>query len=95
MSSKKQFFLTRWLKRLFRGAHTEIDALAEEQLQTPLRTAIRNFREKKSAMFGLIVFILILIFVLVGPYIWHLDLSYADSTMANVRPGRDLLNVPI
>ena len=92
--SKKQFFLARWCKRRFRGAHTEVDVLTEEQLQTPMRTIIRNFREKKSAMFGLIVFLLILIFVLVGPYIWHLDLGYADSTMANIRPGRNLLKLP-
>ena len=92
--SKKQFFLARWLKRLFRGNHKEMDALAEERLQTPLRTVIRNFREKKSAMFGLIMFIAIFLFVSIGPYIWKLDLSEQDNTMVNVAPSCSMLKLP-
>ena len=91
---KKEFFLVRWFKRLFFGAHKEVDNLTEEQLETPLRVILRNFREKKSAMFGLIAFLLILIFVLVGPLIWKIDLSYADSTLTNLAPSQSLLKLP-
>ena len=91
---KKEFFLVRWFKRLFFGAHKEVDKLTEEQLETPLRVILRNFREKKSAMFGLIAFLLILIFVLVGPLIWKIDLSYADSTLTNLAPSQSLLKLP-
>lgn len=91
---KKEFFLVRWFKRLFFGAHKEVDNLTEEQLETPLRVILRNFREKKSAMFGLIAFLLILIFVLVGPLIWKIDLSYADSTLTNLAPSQSLMKLP-
>ena len=91
---KNTFFLTRWLKRLFLGSHKEVDTLTEEQLQTPLRTVLRNFREKKSAMFGLIMFIAIFLFVSVGRYIWKLDLSEQDNTMINVAPSQSMLKLP-
>ncbi len=91
---KKEFFLVRWFKRLFLGAHKEVDNLTEEQLETPLRVILRNFREKKSAMFGMVVFLLILVFVLIGPMIWKIDLSAADSTLTNLAPSQSMLKLP-
>ena len=91
---KKQFFLVRWFKRAFMGAGHETKNLTEEQMQTPMRTIMRNFREKKSAMFGLITFLLILVFVLVGPYFWEIDLSESESTLTNLAPSQSMLKLP-
>lgn len=40
---------------------------------------VNNFTHRPLAMFGLIVFLAIFVFVMVGPHIWVLDLSEQDS----------------
>ena len=74
-NSKKEFFLVRWLKRGFLGQKQELSLQEEEQVQTPLKTMINHFTHKKLAMFDLIVFLCIFLFVLIGPKFWVLDLS--------------------
>lgn len=93
MNQKKEFFLKRWFLRAF-GPRKEMDILAEEQVQTPFRTFLKNFLHKKSAMTGLIIFLCILLFVIIGPKFWLLDLSEQDSTLVNMPPSSDLMNVP-
>ena len=92
---KKGFFLTRWLKRWFMGNDQEVrDILKEEQVQTPFRTMARAFFAKHTVQVGLCGFILVFLFVLIGPSIWVLDLSEQDSTLINLPPSNDMMNIP-
>ena len=92
---KKSFFLFRWLKRGVAGNDGEIrDILREEQVQTPFKTMAKAFFHKRTAMVGVVVFLIIFVVVIVGPYIWKLDLSDQDSTMSNIPPGYNLMKVP-
>ena len=92
---KKEFFLVRWFKRVFLGTDREVRSiLEEEQVQTPLRTVVHNFVRKKSAMLGVIVFLCIFALVIIGPYIWKLDLSEQDSTLINLPPGYNMMSLP-
>ena len=51
-NKKKQFFLTRWFKRMFFGSSKEIqDLLKGEQVQTPFKMMAKNFF-KKSILAG-------------------------------------------
>lgn len=73
---KKSFFLFRWLKRGVAGNDGEIrDILREEQVQTPFKTMAKAFFHKRTAMVGVVVFLIIFVVVIVGPYIWKLDLT--------------------
>lgn len=90
----KSFFLFRWFGRLFGSRNKELSVLEEEQLQSPLRTIVKNFMEKKLAVAGLVVFVGIFLLVFVGPYFWKLDLSYSDSTQVNIPPGYNMMDVP-
>ena len=45
-------------------------------------------------MIGLIVFLAIFVFVMVGPHIWVLDLSEQDSTLTNLPPSSNMMEVP-
>ncbi len=65
-----------------------------EKVQTPVRTICRRFSENKAAMTGAAVFLLIFLSVFIGPLFFPLDLSYSESTQANMPPGRDLMKVP-
>ena len=94
-SKKKEFFLVRWFKRMFFGRDKEIvDIMHEEQLQTPFKTMMKKFLKKKTVVFALITFLLIFAFVLIGPNYWVLDLSEQDSTLINLPPGYNMMDVP-
>ena len=91
---KKTFFLVRWLKRYFLGERKELSFEEEEQIQTPMRAMLSNFLHRPLAMTGLIVFLAIFVFVMIGPRFWPLDLSDQDSTLTNLPPSQDMMKVP-
>ena len=92
--TKKRFFLFRWFGRLFGNRNKEMSIFEEELLQSPFRTILQNFYEKKLAMTGLIIFLLIFLLVFIGPGYWKLDLSYSDSTQVNIPPGYNMMDIP-
>ena len=94
-NKKKQFFLVRWFKRMFFGSSKEIqDLLKEEQVQTPLKMMVKNFFGKWTVRIGLSVYLLIFLFVLIGPKFFPLDLSDQDSTLINLPPGYNMMKIP-
>ena len=92
--NKKEFFLVRWFKRMFLGQRPELSMEEEEKIQTPLRQMISNFVHKPLAMIGLIVFLSIFAFVMIGPKYWVLDLSEQDATLTNLPPSNNMMTVP-
>ncbi len=72
----------------------DVDIFKEEQMQSPGRTVIKNFLSNKLSMAGLIVFLCIFSFVLIGPLFFVQDLSYEESTQINLAPGLDMMSVP-
>ena len=93
-NKKKEFFLVRWGRRCFLGDRAELSTEEEERIQTPMRAMLSSFVHKPLAMMGLIVFLAIFVFVLVGPKIWPLDLSDQDASLTNLPPSRDMMSVP-
>jgi len=93
-SKKKEFFLMRWLKRCFVGSRKELSFEEEEQIQTPMRAMVSNFVHKPLAMLGLIVFLSIFVFVMIGPKFWPLDLSDQDASLVNLPPSNNMMEVP-
>lgn len=85
---------TSLLGRLFGNRNKNVDNLVEEQIQSPGRMMLNNFLHNPLGMTGLIIFLAILIFVVVGPYIFHLDLGDTDNTQLNVPPTSTMLSVP-
>ena len=72
----------------------EEELMKEEEIQSPFMTTVKTFVANKTAMTGLIVFILILLTVLIGPALQPIDLSFAETSQQNVAPGRDLMKFP-
>ena len=94
-NKRKGFFLTRWFKRAFLGNDQEVrDIMQEEQVQTPFRTMARNFFAKPTVRIGICGFLLVFLFVLIGPRFWVLDLSEQDSTLINLPPSNNMMSIP-
>lgn len=91
---KKKSFLHLLFIRMFGTGKQKLTMLEEEQMQGPIRNIVKNFKNNKISMTGLIIFILIFIGVIIGPLFFKLDLSYTETSQQNVAPGLSLLNVP-
>lgn len=83
------------MRMLFLGQrHTKLSLLEEEQMQSPYKTMLRNFREKKTAMIGVYVFVGIFLACFIFPLFYPLDLQYQDSTQQNTRPSQAFMKTP-
>ena len=90
---KKEFFLSRWIRRLF-FPNKEMDIYAEEQLQSPVRLVVRNFFSKPMSVISLILLIAIALLVFIAPNFVILDLGEQDSTLASISPGYSIMSYP-
>ncbi len=95
MKKIKNFFkrIALWLNRGVFPAG-ELSILEEEQLESPGRVIWKNFKSKKLAMAGVIIFIVIFLFVMIGPIFMPIDLSYSDGSQANLPPGYNYMSYP-
>ena len=91
---KKENKIASFFGRLFGNRNKQLSFMEEEQLQSPTRMIIRNFMSNKLGMTGLIIFLCIFLFVMIGPKFFVLDLSYQDNTQTNVPPISTMLSVP-
>ena len=103
-SSKKGFAPFRWIARAFMGASRDFaddmeekrsDKSSPEEIISPGRQMVRNFRERKLAMFALFVVIAMFLFVFIGPYCLNgYSDNYTEVTQKNVPPTMDMMSVP-
>ena len=82
------------LRRMFGIQKKQLNFQEEEALQSPTRVIVRNFFHRPTAVFGLVVFILIFLLVMVGPHYMPIDLGHSDSNLANMAPGYNMMDVP-
>ncbi len=94
MKNKKKKSKSSLFGRLFGNRNKTMSFMEEEQLQSPGRLIAKNFLHNRLGMFGLIFFLLIFLFVMLGPYLFKLDLSSQDNTQINVPPGLNMMSVP-
>jgi peptide/nickel transport system permease protein len=83
------------LKTMFLGRkHATLSLLEEEQMQSPYRTMLRNFVEKRTAMLGIYVFLFIFLACFILPFFFPLDLQFQDPTQQNTKPSFAYMSVP-
>jgi len=83
------------LRRMFGlGPKHELSILEEEQMQSPMRTVLKNFFAKRLAIVGMVVFAIILMTCFIGSAVFPLDRNYQDATQQNIRPGFNFMSVP-
>mgnify|MGYP004559621565 CR=1 FL=1 len=94
MKNKKKKSKSSLFGRLFGNRNKTMSFMEEEQLQSPGRLIMKNFLHNRLGMTGLIIFLLIFLFVMIGPHFFVLDLSYQDNTQINVPPGLNMMSLP-
>ena len=80
--------------KFFKRKKKKTDIFQEELVQSPGRTALKNFLRRKLSIIGLVIFITIVIFVFVFAALTPTDHTHLDSTQMNVRPGLNMLSLP-
>ena len=92
--TKKPSTIGTALRRMFGIQKKQLSFQEEEALQSPARAAARNFFHKPMAVIGLVMFLVIFLCVMIGPYFMPIDLGYSDSNLANIAPGYSMMKVP-
>lgn len=95
-NKKKKGSFSLMFRKLF-GMNTkekELNIFEEEQMQSPFRTVVANFKANHLAMTALVGFLLIFLFVLIGPIFMPISLSYQEGTQKNIAPGMDMMKLP-
>ena len=83
--NKKKSTIGLALRRMFGIKPKDARTLEEEEaLQSPARVVAQNFFHKKTALFGVIIFLIIFLAVMILPHYMPIDLGYSDSTLANI-----------
>lgn len=86
-----------WLKRSFFGGSRTLatDINNVEEIVSPGRQVVRNFFERKLAVFALCVVIGMFLFVFIGPlFMKNYYDSYTEVTQKNVPPNMSMLSIP-
>lgn len=93
-NNKSRSRLSAWIRRMLGMNKKELSFAEEEALQSPIRMIGQKFFSNRLSRFGLILFIIIFLVVMIGPKFMPVILSYQDNTQANVPPGMNMLSVP-
>lgn len=72
----------------------ENDALKEEAIRSPGQVALRNFLRNPLGVFGLVLFISLILVVFVGSAILPFNQYYSQGNLTNVAPGGAYMNFP-
>jgi len=68
--------------------------IEEELVQSPGRTALKNFFMRKLSIIGMVIFIFIFVSCFTLSFIIPIDLNYTDSTRQNLPPAFNYLAIP-
>lgn len=97
-NSKKKSTLSLMLHRLLFGRKQDLNLessiLEEEQVISPMKTIVKNFKSNKLSMTGLVIFIMIFLIVFIGPNFIKLDTSYQEVTQQNLAPSKSFMKIP-
>lgn len=76
------------------NSSNENDALKEEAIRSPGQVALRNFFRNPLGVFGLVLFIALILVVFVGSAILPFNQYYSQGNLTNVAPGGAYMNFP-
>ena len=88
-SLQKMFF-----GNLFNRLGGEEHTVENERYDSPGKLAVKRFFRKPLATAAVVVLISMFLFVFIGPAFDPVDLSYMESTHANVAPNRNMMKLP-
>lgn len=82
------------LRRMFLGSRASEMTLADERYDSPSKLAVKRFFRKPLAVGALVILIAMFVFVIVGPMISPVDLSYSEPYHQNIAPNMSMMKLP-
>ena len=68
--------------------------MQEELVQSPGRTALRNFLARKLSIVGMIIFLFVFLACMLLSFFFPIDLGYTDSTRMDLPPAFNYISLP-
>ena len=91
---KRASFFGMVIGSLFGRRKGEMSLMEEEQVQSPLRTLMKEFFRRKLTIIGLIGFFGMLFASIIIPFFFPIDLREMDAGQVNVAPSRNMMRIP-
>ena len=82
------------LGMLFGERVSRVSILEEEQVQSPMKTMIKEFFRRKLTIIGLAGFFTMLLASTIIPFFFPIDLRAVDSGQVNQPPSRNMMSIP-
>ena len=92
--TRKGSWLGSLMGMMFGVGASKLSLLEEEQVQSPMKTMIREFFRRKLTIVGLIGFFTMLLASTIIPFFFPIDLRDTDSGQVNQRPSMNMMRIP-
>ena len=93
-TNKKRSSLLLVLQKLFVGNKIANLTVNDERYDSPGKLAVKRFFRKPLAVGAVVILIAMFAFVLIGPMINPIDLSYSESLHGNIAPTMSMMKIP-
>ena len=94
VKTRKGSWLGSLMGMMFGSRVSKLSLLEEEQVQSPIRTMIKEFFRRKLTIVGLIGFFTMLLASTILPFFFPIDLRDMDSGQVNQRPSMNMMRIP-
>lgn len=82
------------LGMLFGERVSKVSIMEEEQVQSPMKTIVKEFFRRKLTIIGLVGFFSLLLASTILPFFFPIDLSETNSGQVNQRPSMNMMRIP-
>ncbi len=79
---------------MFAGGWAKEATIANERYDSPSKLAVKRFFRKPLAVGALTILISMFLFVMIGPLVNPIDLSYTETLHTNVAPNMSMMSIP-
>ena len=93
-TNKKRSSFLLILTKLFVGNKIADMTVDDERYDSPGKLAVKRFFRKPLAVGAVVVLVAMFAFVIIGPMIDPIDLSYSESLHANIAPTMSMMKIP-
>lgn len=92
--TKKRSFFSLLMASWFGTRSSKLTLMEEEQVQSPMRTIIKEFFRRKLTIVGLVAFFAMLLASTIFPIFFPMDLRATDSGQVNQPPSMNMMRIP-
>lgn len=76
------------------GDKRNLSVLEEEAMESQFTTVVKRLFSKRINIISISIFLIVFLFVLIGPFFHPLDINFQEMTQKNISPGFNMMNIP-